>query len=221
MNNLFFVSVATSILSGASLSADAQKNIHFTNEVSNTLTTETPSYAMAAANHAKISTGFYKATNSAETELCSSLQFKYSQLMDREVETITNFSLYNFIDDWFGTRYRYGGSTKKGIDCSSFTGKLMKDVFSVELPRTAREQYKATIKITEEEMAEGDLVFFNTRGGVSHVGLFLGNGYFVHASSSNGVTISRLDEPYFKHRFLGAGRIPANQVDLDYTGLLL
>jgi len=142
-------------------------------------------------------------------ENISSLQFKYAQLLDRNVEFVKNISLFRFIDEWWGTRYRYGGSSKKGIDCSAFTGLLLGTVFAVKLPRTAREQYNESEKINKEDMLEGDLVFFNTRGGVSHVGVYLGDGYFVHASTNNGVMISRLDDPYYEKRFISGGRIPA------------
>lgn len=140
------------------------------------------------------------------TEYCSSLQFKYAQLLHRNVESLTNVSLFGFIDKWWGTKYRYGGTTKKGIDCSSFSSLLMNTVFGFSLPRTARQQYSVCAKLAREEMKEGDLVFFNTRGGISHVGVYLGDNHFVHSSSSAGVTISSLDENYYKSRFIGAGR---------------
>lgn len=140
-------------------------------------------------------------------EKVSSIQFKYAQLLNRNVEEITNTSLYNFIEEWWETRYRYGGSTKSGIDCSAFTGLLMSSVFAIKLPRTAREQYSQCEKVGRDDMQEGDLVFFNTRGGVSHVGVYLGDVYFVHASTNNGVIISRLDDPYYEKRFIGAGKI--------------
>lgn len=222
MKNLFFVSVAFSILSGTSLTAGAQNSFHFKNEIDNASETGPSLLATPAPLHfntnsqLSISAGM-KATKAIEK--CTSLQFKYAFLLNREVEKLTNFVLYNFIDAWYGTRYRFGGTTKKGIDCSSLTEKLMKAVYSIDLPRTAKEQYAACTKIPCEEMAEGDLVFFNTRGGVSHVGFFLGDGYFVHASSSNGVMISQLEDPYYKHRFIGAGRV--NAVGIDYTRILL
>lgn len=145
-------------------------------------------------------------------EKCSALQFKYAMLMDVEVESITNFSLLNFIEEWWGTGYRYGGADKNGIDCSAFSGKLEQEVYNSSLPRTARDQYDVCEKIEIENLSEGDLVFFNTRGGVSHVGVYLGNNYFVHSSTSNGVTISSLTEDYYSRKFISGGRITASTV---------
>lgn len=128
--------------------------------------------------------------------------------MDKPVETIWNDRLITFLEDWYGVPYRYGGATKKGIDCSAFTCELMDDVYGVTLPRTSRDQYKAASQISKKSLEQGDLVFFNTRGrGISHVGVYLGNNKFVHASTSSGVMISDLDENYFSKRFSGSGRI--------------
>jgi len=143
-------------------------------------------------------------------ESLSSLQYKYAMMMNVNVESLKNVALLGFIDDWFGTRYRLGGTSKKGIDCSALTGSLLMAVYGFALPRTAREQYKATEHIKKEELKEGDLVFFNTTGGVSHVGLYLDNDYFLHASSSNGVTISNLNSSYYAKRFICGGRVNIN-----------
>ncbi len=143
----------------------------------------------------------------AGIEKISSVQFKYAMMMNVDVETVTGSSIYNFIDDWFGTRYRMGGTTKKGIDCSAFTGTLLSSVYSFSVPRTAREQYGASQHISKDELLTGDLVFFNTRGGVSHVGVYLTNGHFVHSSSSQGVTISSLNDSYYASKYIGGGRI--------------
>ena len=78
------------------------------------------------------------------------------------------------------------------------------------LPRTAREQYRQCEHISKDDLLEGDLVFFNTHGGVSHVGVYLANGRFVHSSSSQGVMISSLSDHYFSRRFIGAGRVQNN-----------
>ena len=123
------------------------------------------------------------------------------------MESVTNLTLFAEIDKWQGTRYRYGGATEKGIDCSAYTGTLVHHVCGLVLPRTAREQFANCIKLDKEEMLQGDLVFFNTRGGISHVGMYLGNGYFTHASTSIGVTISNLSEDYWSRKFIGGGRL--------------
>ncbi len=137
-------------------------------------------------------------------------QAKYAMLLDVAIESIKNTTLYQFIDNWYGTRYRMGGTTKKGIDCSAFTDSLLMAVYTLYLPRTAKAQYKSCEHISKEDLLEGDLVFFNTRGGVSHVGVYLDNGRFVHSSSSRGVMISCLSDNYFSRRFIGAGRVQDN-----------
>jgi lipoprotein Spr len=133
-------------------------------------------------------------------------QFRYAILMDVEVEQLANQPLYRYIDDWWGTPYRMGGSGRQGIDCSAFVQGLMASVYGLSMPRIAREQKSNCSPIRTDELQEGDLVFFNTRGGVSHVGVYLHNNYFVHASTSGGVMVSSLQEAYWQKRFLGAGR---------------
>lgn len=140
-------------------------------------------------------------------EKISTMIFKYAMLMDVNVEVLSNACLYNFIDEWFGTHYRMGGTTKKGIDCSAFSSLLLASVYSLTLPRTAREQYNICEHINKENLMSGDLVFFNTRGGVSHVGVYLADGHFVHSSSSDGVKISSLDDDYYSRKFISGGRV--------------
>ncbi len=138
-------------------------------------------------------------------EKINSLQFKFALLLDTTVESVTDHQLFGFIDEWLKTRYHLGGNSKKGIDCSGFSGLLMDSVYHVDLPRTARGQYKKCSKIEKEDLSLGNLVFFNTRGGVSHVGVYLMNGYFVHSSTSKGVMISNIEEEYYKKRFISGG----------------
>lgn len=145
--------------------------------------------------------------SSSYIENFSGLQFKYAMLLDVDVEALKNITLFDFIENWMGTRYRMGGTTKRGVDCSALTGSLLMAVYGFAVPRTAREQYKATEHLQKDELKEGDLVFFNTHGGVSHVGLYLDNNYFVHASSSQGVTISSLGDQYYAKRFICGGRV--------------
>lgn len=136
------------------------------------------------------------------------IQLKYGMLLDIPFEYLNNLNLLKNIEYWWGTKYCLGGTTENCIDCSAFTMTLERDVFLKEIPRTAAEQFNATRRITKDELKAGDLVFFTTaRHRVSHVGVYIANNKFVHASVSNGVMISDLDESYWKQRFVGCGRI--------------
>ena len=154
----------------------------------------------------------YTNESASNTEHLEALQFKYGIRLNVPVESIINLSLYYTIDEWWYTRYRMGGTSKKGIDCSAFMQVLMSTVYNnTTLPRIARDQYAASTKIASSDWQEGDLVFFSRNGhSVGHVGMYLGNNKFVHSSSSKGVMISDLSETYWVKRFVGAGRIENN-----------
>lgn len=140
-------------------------------------------------------------------EGAGALRFKYSLLLDVEVEILKNLNLLRLMDDWYGTRYVYGGTGKRGIDCSALMQVFFTALYGVALPRTAKMQYDFSRRISRTELQEGDLIFFNTTGGISHVGMYLCNNKFVHASSSNGVTISDMFDPYYAARMIGVGRV--------------
>jgi cell wall-associated NlpC family hydrolase len=146
-----------------------------------------------------------------ESENVSALQLKYAHLLNTNADQLQNKALFESIDEWYGTRYRMGGTTKKGIDCSAFVCAVYLSAFGVTLPRTAKDQYHFTRRIPRTELKEGDLIFFNTRGGVSHVGIYLQNNKFVHASTAYGVTVSDMFEPYYLQHFIGAGRMKNKQ----------
>ncbi|WP_082034361.1 C40 family peptidase [Cohnella kolymensis] len=106
-----------------------------------------------------------------------------------------------------GIGYDYGGTTKSGFDCSGFTGYVFKQL-GVNLPRTSRDQATRGMKVARDELRPGDLVFFNTSGrGISHVGIYVGDGNFAHSSSRKGVTISGLGDSYYSKRFVTARRV--------------
>lgn len=143
-------------------------------------------------------------------ELFTPLTFKYAILLDVPVEKVTDEKLLEVLEHWYGTRYRYGGKSRKGIDCSAFTQAFMTSYFDYKLPRTAEEQYTASKRIKKKKLRQGDLVFFKTRGpkgGITHVGVYLMNNRFVHSATSTGVRISNLNEDYYKAKYAGAGRI--------------
>ena len=111
---------------------------------------------------------------------------------------------------YMNTPYKYGGITKKGIDCSAFTQIMFKNTVSLDLNRTTRDQYNMGKDISEkDELKFGDLVFFDTRRSVKpgHVGIYLGDNLFAHASSSKGVTISSINSSYYENRFMGGRRV--------------
>lgn len=141
-------------------------------------------------------------------EMYYELQFKYAILLDVPVEEMLDHKLIEFLENWYGTRYRMGGTDKSGIDCSAFVQSFMAAMYGISLPRTSKEQYDQSDRIKKDDLQEGDLVFFKTqrRKGISHVGIYLRNNKFVHASTSSGVMISDLSETYFSARYAGCGR---------------
>ncbi len=114
--------------------------------------------------------------------------------------------LEKFSRVWEGVRYRLGGDDERGIDCSALSARIYKDLFSHNLPRTTTAQLKAGRRVHLDEIAPGDLVFFKLPGGDKHVGVFVGNDRFVHASLSRGVMTSSLRSPYWRQYYLAATR---------------
>jgi lipoprotein Spr len=146
----------------------------------------------------------------ATVELSDPLQFKYSILLNSPVEELTDGKMISFIEDWYGTRYKYGGNDKNGVDCSAFVQTFVFTMYGLMLPRTSAQQYQNSKRLRKDELEEGDLVFFKTRGrkaGVSHVGVYLRNNKFVHASTSGGVMINDISEGYYSSHYAGGGRI--------------
>lgn len=122
--------------------------------------------------------------------------------------TSKSYELEKYVREWLNTPYNYGGTTKKGVDCSGFSSQVMLNVYKIEIPRTAEDQFNQGKKIRDGWLSPGDLVFFkNVRGrGIDHVGVFLGDGRFIHASNSAGVIVSDLEEDYYRKRYVGACR---------------
>ncbi len=141
-------------------------------------------------------------------EMDAAFYNEYSQKLGFRLSGKENPSLIREVARWTGTPYRYGGTTPAGADCSGFVWKVYRDVFDIELERTTRSMAKETRRVGRSRLQEGDLVFFRTKGRkISHVGIYLGNNHFIHASSSRGVIVSNLDEAYYSQRFHKGGRV--------------
>lgn len=119
-----------------------------------------------------------------------------------------NADLYETVNSWLGVPYKYGGTDRNGIDCSAFVGAVYKKVYGKTMRRTANEMLRDVELIGKSQLREGDLLFFtNSKGKVSHVGIYLKDGLFAHASTSAGVCVSRTDDNYWSKHFYKGGRV--------------
>jgi lipoprotein Spr len=125
----------------------------------------------------------------------------FSQIMGVALSATSNMKLFHFVYDWIGTPYHFGGSSRRGIDCSAFTKELYSEVFNLDIKRNSRDIFSMVNPVGKDELKEGDLVFFKIHSrSISHVGIYLGNNKFAHASS-RGVAISSLDDAYYSRFF--------------------
>ena len=116
--------------------------------------------------------------------------------------------LYKFITDWTGVKYRFGGLDKSGIDCSGFAFLLEKEIYGITLPRISRDQASVVKNKNIDNLKEGDLVFFSFGGSnVDHVGVYLNNGFFVHASTNRGVIVDDLNLPAYQRVLVKSGSV--------------
>jgi lipoprotein Spr len=117
-------------------------------------------------------------------------------------------ALWESIEKRLGAPYRYGRSGEDAFDCSGFVMVVMREAFDLALPRSTVDQYAEGRPVARSNLRDGDLVFFVTRGNrVSHVGVYVGDDRFAHASTKRGVIVSSLDEGYYAKRYLGARRV--------------
>jgi probable lipoprotein NlpC len=117
-------------------------------------------------------------------------------------------ALYRFITDWTGVTYKLGGLDKKGIDCSGFALLLQKDIYGNALPRRSKDQADAVKSINKNNLKEGDLIFFSFGGNeVDHVGVYLNNDFFVHASTTRGVVVDDLKLPIYQNAIVKTGTL--------------
>ncbi len=133
---------------------------------------------------------------------------KYAPILGVSKKDITNYELYNFIDSWYGVPYKFAGRTKSGVDCSDLASLLFQSIYHITISGAVSDIYKRCAAIKANELQEGDLVFFKINSkSLSHVGVYLQNHKFVHASVHAGVVISDLGEDYYRKYYWGAGRL--------------
>ena len=121
---------------------------------------------------------------------------------------LKNKDLYRFITDWTGVKYKLGGMDKKGIDCSGFALILERDIYGLTLPRRSRDQAEAVKKKHKSKLKEGDLLFFAFGGNeVDHVGVYLNDDFFVHASTTRGVIVDDLNLPIYQQSLVKTGTL--------------
>lgn len=138
----------------------------------------------------------------------TAVQTKYAEILNVSPKEIDNLPLYHFIDQWIGVKYKFGGTTKDGVDCSGFANILYKEVYKTVLPRSSQDIAKELKTISKTNLSEGDILIFDIENKKnSHVGIYLKNNKFVHSSTSNGVIISSLEHPYYQKAFSKAGQL--------------
>ena len=131
--------------------------------------------------------------------------------LDMDIELKDNHRLYIESAQWIGVPYRTGGTSKRGVDCSGLTSNIYRAVYHKYLERSSdRQRTENCRKVRKGKLEEGDLVFFHNgrdKRRATHVGIYLKDGHFIHASTSQGVIVSQLDEPYYKRCWMQGGRV--------------
>jgi cell wall-associated NlpC family hydrolase len=150
-----------------------------------------------------------KQTNYTTAKTTKKNYMTYQSFDEKEPnsEITINDKLYNFYEEWKGVKYKLGGTSKAGVDCSGFIQKLFAEKLDLDMPRTANDQSQLGKDINKQELNTGDLVFFKTGRNTRHVGIYLNDGKFLHASTKNGVMISSMDSEYYTKHYWKSKRI--------------
>lgn len=139
--------------------------------------------------------------STTEPVVVPDVEDKSSGLLEPQLTLDTKSLLLGYHEQWEGTPYKFGGNSREGIDCSAYVMNAYRSVFDVSLPRTTLAQAEVGEPIDKSELVPGDLVLFKTGRNSRHVGIFVGDNGFMHASSSKGVIISSLDNVYWRKKY--------------------
>jgi NlpC/P60 family len=175
------------------------------------------SFAVSVMQFVQPSTAFCEPAFSENTAIPQT-----KQIAEPHRQTLGHMgSFFSDVTHYFGTRYRFGGQTPAGFDCSGFVRFMFDKAFNMHLPRSSREMSAIGNKVEKNDLQPGDLVFFQTKGQhINHVGIFIGNDTFIHSSLSKGITEDRLKQGYFDKRFAGAVRlleVPSEKLSIPST----
>lgn len=165
--------------------------------------------AVAGEDKNPAQSGEGKTASSVEDDTASSGNESYASNAAMAVSSLNEAkaSLMQAYRDWKGTPYVLGGASPEGVDCSRFVNIVLDDYFDINVPTNTKEQLNVGSNIRRKAVRTGDLVFFRTGRKTLHVGIAVNSGEFLHASTSNGVTISKLGKSYWRNRFLAARRV--------------
>ena len=144
-----------------------------------------------------VKTSKYKSTHKSKKKIDK----KQNHTQKHSSNTSELNRLYGFYEMWRGTSYKLGGLSVSGVDCSGFIQNAFKSVYNLKIPRTTKEQLYFGKKISKYQLRTGDVVFFKTAYNTRHVGIYLENNTFMHASTSKGVTISSLNNDYWRNHY--------------------
>jgi lipoprotein Spr len=134
--------------------------------------------------------------------------FTFSNMMGYNISYINNPRIYKVSGEWLGVPYKYSGKSRNGIDCSGLVCELYRGCYNIPLSGSAQDLYRSSVPVLRKELREGDLVFFKIKKNkVSHVGIFLGQNKFIHATLQRGVIISDLNEAYYSKYYFSGGRM--------------
>lgn len=132
----------------------------------------------------------------------------FAEIMNVQSVKNLNPDLYRFLNTWMGVKHKDGGTDKNGIDCSGFIGILFKEVYKINLPRSSGQMGEIVKRNFEKDLKEGDLVFFSFGNRqIDHVGVYLQNGVFAHVSTSKGVILSKLRDPWYYKYYVRSGPV--------------
>ena len=179
---------------------------------SKTITEKTKKETILKDNKEAETINNHKSVDKAIDSVCpdpsQTIQTKYAGILEETPKDLENIKLLEFIDHWYGVPYKYGGRSKKGVDCSNFVSLIYDQVYGKTISGSSASLINLCSPVKKEALKEGDLVFFKIQQDkVSHVGFYLRNNKFVHATTKGGVMINDLDEVYYQKYFYKAGRV--------------